>query len=238
MRILPGILLLSLVFVTACKKEHPAFSGAKVLSATNLRAGFVDTYTYNGDNNIAIITNNSGDHTTFTYKGDTVIMESLINGTVVASATVYLLRGDAYADTSYGLYQSQNSSAKYTYDGNGQLTRQENYAYGSVTSTSAITLTNKNATTTINDNITAGTQTRYDYAYNTTLNTIGNQNFGKGFLGVGNLYLPTTRVQLNQNGDTLGIVNYRYGLDDNSRVALMTSYDRNGALVDSIAYAY
>lgn len=231
--------IMALVILTGsygCKKEETAFSGAKVASETNLRQGFTDTYSYNADGDIAQINNSSGDIVLFSYYGDTIRRETLSLGTVVSTATVYLLGDDAYADTSYGLYQAQNSSSSYNYDGNGQLISQTNYSYGNVTATNNYTLTAKNVTTQISTS--GSTQTRYEYSYTTTTNTIGVQNFGMGFLGVGSLYLPQTRVKLNQAGDTLEALTYKYTLNDNSQVTLKTSYNSSGALVDSIAYTY
>jgi len=234
--IIAGVLITMLTASQGCQKEDTTFSGAKVVSETNLRQGFTDIYTYNANGDVAQINNSSGDVVLFTYNGDTVNRQTLSQGTVVSSAIVYLLGGDKYTDTSYGLYQSQNSSSSYIYDGNGQLTRQTNYSYGNVTTTNNYTLTAKNVTTLLST--TSGTQTRYEYSYTTTTNTIGVQNFGMGFMGVGSLYLPQTRVKLNQNSDTLEVLTYRYGLDDNSQVTLKTSYNAAGVLVDSIAYSY
>lgn len=236
-------ILIAITLITAaawqgCKKAEDTFSGAKVLTVSNLRQSFTDNYTYNSDGTLAKMVNSSGDVTTYTYNGDTVTVQNIQGGSVVANATVYLLGGDKYADTSWGLYQSQNSSARYTYDGNGQLTQQQNFSYGNSISVYDFTLTSKNVTTQKNTTISTGAQTRYDFAFSTSTNTIGNQNFGKGFLGVGNLYLPQTRVQLNAANDTVDILTYKYTFNDNSLVTQLVSYNRSGILVDSIAYGY
>lgn len=232
------IALTVLACIASCKKADDTFSGAKVLTVSDLRHSFSDSYTYNGDGSLAKVINSSGDVTTYTYSGDTVVMQNIQGGSVVANATVFLLGGDKYADTSWGLYQSQNSSARYAYDGNGQLTQQKYFSYGNGTSVYDNTLTSKNVTKQIITNLTTNTQTRYDYSYTTSTNTIGNQNFGKGFLGVGNLYLPQTRVQFNANNDTVDVLTYKYSFDDNSQVTKMVSYNRSGTLIDSVAYGY
>lgn len=237
-----NLLLLTLacavLSITGCKKEDPGFSGAKVLTTTHLLGGLVDVYTYNTSGNVSLITHSSGDKTVFTYTGDTVLMQYIIGNTVVSSATEYLLRGQKYADTSIGFYQAQNNAAKYTYNSDGQLTQQKNYAFGALSSTYDYTLVSKDVTSVVNTNASNGTFTALHYAYSTNTNTIGNQNFGMGFLGVGTVYLPTTQVQIGSNGDTTGILTYKYHYNADTYVDTLVIHDRNGHVVDSLAYSY
>jgi YD repeat-containing protein len=228
----------ALLSITGCKKEDPSFSGAKVLTTTHLLGGLVDVYTYNSSGNVSLITHSSGDKTVFTYTGDTVLMQYIIGNTVVSSATEYLLRGQKYADTSLGFYQAQNNAAKYTYNSDGQLTEQKNYAFGSLSSTYDFTITNKDVVSSTNTNASNGTHTTSYYAYSTNTNTIGNQNFGMGFLGVGTVYLPTTQVQIGANGDTTGILTYKYHYNADTYVDTLVIHDRNGHVIDSLAYSY
>jgi hypothetical protein len=236
-RLLPSAFVFILLSLACCKKENPTFSGAKVLTNTNLNGGIVDAYTYNSNGNVALITHSSGDKTVFTYSGDTVFMQYIIGGTVVSNATEYLLHG-TYADTSIGLYQSQHNAAKYAYNSDGQLTQQKNYAYNALSSISDFSITGKNVVTITNTNVAANTHTYSYFTFSTNSNTIGNQNFGMGFLGVGNLYLPTKKVQLAENGDTLGVITYKYHFNGDAYVDTMVTYDRYGHLMDSLAYSY
>ena len=224
--------------IACCKKEDPAFSGAKVLTTTHLLGGYIDTYTYNSSGNVESIAHSTGDKTIFIYTGDTVLMEYVIGGTVVSTATEYLLHGQKYADTSFGLYQAQNNSAKYAYNSDGQLTQQKNYAYGLLNSTYDFTLNGKNIVNSTNTVASSSTQTHSYYAYSTSTNTIGNQNFGMGFLGVGNVYTPTVQVQIGSNGDTTNIITYKYHYNSSSYVDTLVTHDRNGHVIDSLAYSY
>ena len=240
MRTLFFALILSTVLsIAGCKKSDPAFSGAKVITTTNFKAGYTDTYSYDGNGNVAVITRSTNEKRVFTYTGDTVLMQSINGAGIIASAIRYLLHGQKYADTSYGLYQAQNNSSKYAYNSDGQLTQQKNYAFGSLTGVVDLALAGKNLTSTTTTNTVANTHTYSYYSYATNTNTIGNQNFGMGFLGVGSLYLPLTQVQTGQNGDTTGIITYRYHYNPNtSNVDTLATYDRLGHLVDSMAYTY
>lgn len=226
------------VLITCCKKEEAVFSGAKVLATTHLLGGLVDAYNYNADGTVALITHSNGDKTVFTYTGDSILMEYLNSGIVVSSATEYLLRGQKYADTSYGLYQAQNNAAKYSYNGDGQLTQLKSYSLGSLSSTTDFSITDKNVLNTTNTNAATSAVTHTYYAYNTNTNTVGNQNFGMGFLGVGTVYLPTIKVQLGQNGDTTAITTYKYHYNSSAYVDTLVMCDRTGHVLDSLAYSY
>lgn len=238
MRTVFFIALLFVLTLSCCKKTDTPFSGAKVITSTNLKAGYTDTYSYGTDGNVTVINRSNGEKRVFTYTGDTILMQYITSASVIASATKYLLHGAKYADTSFGLYQAQNNSNKYSYDGNGQLTQQKNYGFGVLTSVADYTLGNKNLVAVTNTNTSANTHTYQYYSYATNTNTIGNQNFGMGFLGVGSLYLPLKQVQTAQNGDTTNIITYRYHYDAGSNVDTMASYDRTGHLIDSLAYTY
>lgn len=239
MKTLSAVIFLALLLSLACcKKTDPSFSGAKVLKYTHLVGGLVDYYAYDGNQNVTVITHSSGDKTLFTYTTDTVFKEYIIGGTVVASATTYLLHGQKYADTSIGLYQSQHNSSWYTYNSDGQLTQQKDYTSGALTTITDVGITDKNVTSITITNVAANTHTYSYFEHNTVASTIGNQNFGQGFLGVGTLYLPTRQVTLNDNGDTAAIVTYNYHYDANSNVDTMSTHDRYGHLIDSLAYGY
>jgi len=221
---------------SACKKVTQTFSGSKVLTANNLLAGYTETYTYNDDGNLVTVQRTPGNRTDYTYSGDTVLMQEY-NGPVLVSGMRYFLNGDAYADSSYGLVQAQNNSYTYAYDGNGQLTQLKAYAFGAYSSTTDYTVGNKNVTVAYTTQAN-GTNSSVYYAFvNTVTNTIGNQNFGRGFLGIGNLNAPVTRVNINSNGDTTDVVQYKYGVS-NSNIVSMVSYNKQGVLVDSMTYTY
>lgn len=223
--------------LACCKKEEASFSGAKVITNTNMRAGYIDTYTYNSDGSVSEITRNIGGKTVFSYSGDTVLMQYISAASVVSSATRYIRQG-TYADTSFGFYQAANNSAKYAYNSDGQLTQQKNYAFGSLSSTSDFTLASKNPVSITTTNAGTGTHVYTYYSYGTNSNTIGNQNFGMGFLGVGSLYLPTAQVRLAENGDTTAIISYTYHYNGDSNVDTLVTHDRNGFVIDSMAYSY
>jgi hypothetical protein len=231
-------LLLSALGVSSCKKTAESFSGAKVLTATNMVAGYIDTYTYNDDGSVALIQRNSGEKVAFTYEGDSVSRSSINAASVVESITNYFLRGDTYADTSYGQVQAQNNSSAYAFNSDGQLTQQKNYAFGSPVLVADYTLTNKNVSSVAYTNPVSNTHSYAYYSYGTATNSIGNQNFGQGFLGVGNLNVVNTCVQIAQNGDTTGIITYKYRYNSGSNIDTMVSYSRNGLLLDSMAYSY
>jgi hypothetical protein len=229
---------LCLLFVLSCNKNDPSFSGAKVKTVTNFIGGYIDTYTYNSDGNVVLVQRNLGDKTVYTYKGDTVIMQSINGASVTYSETDYVLHGQKCAAESFGKLQAQNSSAQYTYDANNQLTEQKNYGLSSLTSTVDYYIPNKNPTT-VTTTLSNGTKSYLymDY-YTSNNNTIGTQDFGKGFLGYGSAYALKTVVHVGANNDTTDVVAYRYKYDGSSNIDTLVSYSRNGALVDSMAFTY
>ncbi len=235
---LPAVLVSFLVALSSCSKPDTSFSGAKVLSNTNFIGGYIDTYTYNSDGNVGVVERNLGSKIVFTYSGDSILAQQVNASNIVTSATVYLLHGQQQADSSYGQLQSLNNSAKYLYDANHQLMQQKTYAYGNLTAVTDYTIGNKNIASLAYTIPASGAVTRTYYSYGSTTNTIGNQNFGKGFLGIGCLNVVASAVQLNSNGDTIGVITYKYHLDDNSNIDTMASYDRYGHIVDSMAYTY
>ena len=233
-----ALIILALT-ISQCKKNDLTFSGSKVNVLTNFRGGYIDTYTYGSDGNVTLIQRNIGDKVVYLYSGDTVIMQNFSGGTVLNSETNYVLHGQTCADTSFGKLQAQYSSAKYAYNSDNQLTEQKIYSSGTLTSLSEYTLVNKNTTELVTTTYPSNAVSYYYYSYNVSnTNTIGSQNFGKGFLGFGNVNPINTVVQLAQNLDTVGIITYRYHYDGNSNIDTMASYDRNGHLVDSMAYTY
>lgn len=235
---LSSALITSLLMLSSCSKPDTAFSGAKVITNTNFVGGYIDTYIYNSDGNVGVIQRNLGSKVLFTYDGDSILMQQINTSSIITSATVYLLSGQKQADSSYGQLQSLNNSAKYSYDSNHQLMQQKTYAFGNLTAVADYSLGNKNIASVAYSNPSNSTVTHTYYSYGSTTNTIGNQNFGKGFLGIGCLNVVASAVQLNGNGDTTSVLTYRYHLDDNSNIDTMASYDRYGHLVDSMAYTY
>jgi hypothetical protein len=232
------ILVLLCALASSCKKTAESFSGAKVLTATNMVAGYIDTYTYNSDGSVALIQRNSGEKVAFIYAGDSVSRRSINAASVVESITNYFLRGDTYADTSYGLVQAQNNSSTYAFNSDGQLVQQKNFAFGNPVLIADYSLTNKNVSSIAYTNPASNTHSYAYYSFGTATNSIGNQNFGQGFLGVGNLNVVNTCVQIAQNGDTTGIITYKYRYNGGSDIDTMVSYNRNGLLLDSMAYSY
>lgn len=230
------VLAILALFLSSCKKPDDSFSGAKVLTASNLVANYTETYTYNGDGNLITIQRVPGNRTEYTYTGDTVLVQEFSAGSVLITGMRYILSG-AYTDTSYGLVQAQNNSYRYAYDGNGQLTQLKSYGFGALANTADYALSNKNVTS-ITYTYPNNTRNYVYFAYvNTVTNTIGNQNFGKGFLGIGTLHSPVTRVSINNNGDTTDVIQYKYGVSS-ANIVSMVSYNRAGILVDSMTYTY
>ena|ERR1043165_658875 len=237
MKNLPFALAVLLLFAIAgCGPKGSDFSGARVATNTHLIGGQVDSYVYE-NGKVIQINHSTGDKTYYSYIGDTVLMQDIIGGTVVSNGTLYTLGGDKYADTAIGLYQSQNNAASFLYNPDGQVWQMKSYSHGSLLYTYNYLISLKNVTIITALNPTNGSRTYTYIDYSTTTNTIGNQNFGMEFLGVGTTYMPTKRVTLDENYDTLGVVYYRWR-NNTGNIDTLTTYDRNGHVIDSLAYSY
>ncbi|HWB61936.1 MAG TPA: hypothetical protein VG603_00390 [Chitinophagales bacterium] len=231
-------LMVVLGLVAACKKST-TFDGAKIEVETNFRLGRVSTYTYNSDGTLNTISDNIGNRTLVDYSTGTALLTNYSSTGAVVSAISYQLNSANYADTAQGQYQLQNYRYTYTYDGNGQLTQQNTYTGGALSSVATYSISNKNVTQ-LNTSNAAGTSHSYDYyAYDASnTNSTGLQNHGYYFLGASSANVVLADVKINSNGDTTDIIKYKYHYDGSSRIDTMASYNRNGQLVDSMAYTY
>jgi hypothetical protein len=234
---LAAVSLIVLFTVFGCKKSNGPFTGVKIYTRTDFKAGIIYTYTYNTDGSVSTIQKNIGGKTTYQYNGSNVLASVLNASGVTTDATSYIINSSGYADSSQGEYLSQNISATYTYDGNGQVLQQRNYTSHTLTSTLDYSNNNAKNLASVTTTYPNGTHV-YDYFnYSTSGNTIGIQNMGMFYMGVNYANLPVVDVQLNNALDTTDIIVYHYHFDG-SNVDTMATYHRNGALKDSMAFTY
>ena len=229
-------LIVMLAVIPACKKGS-TFSGAKVYVLTDFKAGIIYTYTYNSDGTTNTIQKNIGGKTTFQYSSGNVLMSSINANNTTYDATSYTLNSAGYAQSSQGQFQSQNLSSTYTYDGSGHLIEQKNYRSGTLLNDAVYTFPSTVATE--RDITTNGVQAIDYYAYVTNItNSMGVQNKGENFLGVSSNNPISLDYVVNQAGDTIDIITYRYKYDGSPRVDTFSSYNKAGQRQDTMAFSY
>lgn len=229
-----------LAIVPSCKKGS-TFSGAKVYVQTDFRAGVISTYTYNSDGTVTTVQNNSGNirKITFQYSSGSVTTSSTNAANNTVDATTYTLNSSGYAQSSQGQFVSQNSSATYAYDGSGHLIEQKNYGVGNALVSDAVYSFPSTVATVLDFANAGGVHTYHYYTYVTNIvYSMGVQNKGENYLGVSSNNPISVDYTVNQAGDTTDILTYRYHYDGSSRVDTFASHNKNGQLIDSMAFSY
>lgn len=227
-----------LLFAAGCKKSN-SFTGAKIYTLSDFRAGITYTYTYNSDGTVSTVQKSTGGKITYGYNSGTVLQSTVSSGGVTTDATSYSLNSSGYASSSQGQYLSQNSSAQYSYDDNGQLTEQKNFTSGTVLNSDLVYNNSNKDIVSLTTTNNGGTKSYDYYTYNATVtNTLGVQNKGLNFLGVSNANIVLSDIKINQGGDTTDVISFRYHYDGSTRPDTIVSHNKSGFLVDSFAVTY
>lgn len=231
----------------SCKKEKDAVISYLVKTKTSTQTNNTETYFYDSENRVIKITNsNFATFTTFEYINDSVFQYQHKDAVSSNLQTKYQFNSNKLQTEKLQLspWTLTNEEERFSYDANNFL---KTYHYNVVDYGTNDTLWN-NGTNFTQKNTTSFSligdySSSTAYTYYTNENTIGNENFGKPFLGKSSTNIlksetQTTRnLYLNPVTTITSTVTYTYEFDNFGRVATQyATTDASTSFKNSFTY--
>jgi len=223
------LLLLSVTFIFSCKKFKDPEISYLVKTKTSSQTGNTETYTYDSENRIIRITNStSSTFTTFEYVNDSVFQYHYKEDSTFDINAKYLFNSKKLQIEKLQLspWVLMDEQERFSYDATDFL---ETYFYSVTDYTTNDTLFNDGANFTQRRGSAYGLAGNWTftttYTYFTNTNTIGNENFGKPFLGKSSANIVKSETQTTVNHFTIpettttSVIDFTYDFDNYGRVA-------------------
>lgn len=236
--LLSTILLLAILSIAAVvtpKKKD------RIKQIKNLNTSGVAEYTYTADGKVLSIKNPTGSMSIFKY-GDKVIYRQTDDPRTHTSPidTYYLDSKGLAKELRMGAHTStiNGGTQQFEYDKDGFQIGWKMLNNGEVVNVFKSNYKDSNEVS-MSQSFPGDVRKGTGYAsyYVGTLNTIGNENMGQGFLGISSKNLVKDKIYMWSTDRDTSRTNYNYHFDDKGRVSIKVTYYK-GKMGDSTAYSY
>lgn len=238
--------IFTILTIFSCQKQADPIVSYMVKTKTSTQTNNTETYFYDTQNRVVKITNsNFTSFSTFEYIGDSVFQYAHKSDSTFYLNAKYLFNNKKLQTEKLQLspWTFSNEEEKFSYETNDFL---KTYFYSVTDYTTNDTLANDGTNFTQRRGTAyglAGTWTfATNYTYYSNANTIGNENFGKPFLGKSSANVLKSETQITVNHYTIpetttnSVINYTYDFDNYGRV--ITQYATSDASSVTTTYTY
>jgi len=191
------------------------------------------SYTYTSDKKVLSQHSSDGYINTYEYDSGKSVMKKINNSSAIDT---FILNKNGLAELEIG---HAFDISQFEYNGNEFLIQQKTFIHGELAGIWKWAIANDNivSNTYVNNKGILQNTILYTY-YPNSSNTISNKNMGMSFWGRGSKNLIKETISLSPKGDTLARLIYKYNFDATGSVATKVTYNKSGALTDSISYFY